>query len=183
MSMVEQTKIAGCVVVNFPRRGDDRGWFQRAFSLAELAEAGISFTVEQANVALTERAGTVRGMHYQVAPYGEQKMFRCVRGEVFDVIVDLRSESETYLQWVGITLSEENGLAVVIPKGCAHGYLALQNDSQVVYFVDQAYEPTAERIMSVHNQAVAIEWPMPISSISDKDAAADPAATPAPSGY
>jgi dTDP-4-dehydrorhamnose 3,5-epimerase len=180
---VIETPIAGCLEFVFPVNADERGWFSRAFSAADLTENGFSFEVSQANVALTERAGTVRGMHYQVAPYGEQKFLRCVRGSVFDVVVDVRENSPTFGQWYGAELTPENGHALLIPVGCAHGYLATSDDTQVVYFSDAPYAPDAERILSVRNSTVGIDWPIELTLVSAKDAAADPEAPLAVSGY
>ncbi len=137
MTDIEETAIAGCVVIRYPHSSDARGSFARAFSAAELAEAGIEFSVVQANLASTAAVGTTRGLHYQVAPYGESKLLRCVRGAVYDALVDLREASPTYGQSFGIELTADNGLAVLVPKGCAHGYMTLEEDSQVLYFVDQ----------------------------------------------
>ncbi len=183
MTVVEKTPIADCFTLDFPRLEDDRGWFQRGFSAAELEAAGVSFAMSQANVAFTRLAGTTRGMHYQRAPYGEQKLLRCVAGAVFDVVVDLREDSPTYLGWFGLELSEENGLAIVVPRGCAHGYMAVRDNSQVVYFADQDYEPSAEGILAAGNEHVAVKWPKVIAHQSAKDAAVDPAELPHPSGY
>lgn len=183
MSVIEQTLIAGCFTLDFPRLEDERGWFQRGFSGAELEAAGVSFAVSQANVAFTRLAGTTRGMHYQRAPYGEQKLLRCVAGAVFDVVIDLREASATYLAWFGVELSEENGLAILVPRGCAHGYMAVRDNSQVVYFTDQNYEPSAEGVLAAANVHVAVGWPIPIAHQSAKDAKVDPTEFPHASGY
>lgn len=183
MTVVEKTQIEGCFTLNFPRREDERGWFQRGFSSAELEAAGVSFQMSQANVAFTRLAGTTRGMHYQRAPHGEQKLLRCVAGAVFDVVVDLREESPTNLSWFGVELSEENGLAILVPRGCAHGYMAVRDNSQVVYFTDQNYEPSAEGVLAAANVHVAVDWPIPIAHQSAKDATVDPTEFPHASGY
>lgn len=183
MTVVEKTPIEGCFTLDFPRLEDERGWFQRGFSSTELEAAGVSFEMSQANVAFTRLAGTTRGMHYQRAPHGEQKLLRCVAGAVFDVVVDLREDSPTYLKWFGVELSEGNGLAILVPRGCAHGYMAVRNNSQVVYFADQNYEPSAEGVLAATNVHIAVAWPMPIAHQSAKDAAVDPTERPSPSGY
>ncbi|MFE6965598.1 MULTISPECIES: dTDP-4-dehydrorhamnose 3,5-epimerase family protein [unclassified Agromyces] len=183
MTEVQETPIPGCVVVGFHRAHDDRGSFERAYSADELAEVGHGFWIVQANVATTTRAGTVRGLHYQLAPYGEQKLVRCVRGAVFDVAVDLREGSPARGRWFGIELTPENGLAILIPRGCAHGYLSLLPDSQMVYFSDAAYWPAAERVLAAEHEETGIAWPIPVVESSAKDAAASRTDRPEWSGY
>jgi dTDP-4-dehydrorhamnose 3,5-epimerase len=183
MTTTTTTPIDGCIVLGLHRMRDERGAFARAFSAPELAAAGAPFTVVQANLAVSAEPGTVRGMHYQVAPHGEQKFLRCVRGAVYDVVVDLRAASPTYRSWFGVELTAEDGLSVLVPRGCAHGYMSLRADSEVLYFVDAAYEPAAERVLSARHEDIAIDWPLPIAVQSDKDAAAPTTGEPPASGY
>jgi dTDP-4-dehydrorhamnose 3,5-epimerase len=183
MTTKEITSIDGCVVVGLQRMSDERGAFARAFSAADLAEVGAPFSVVQANLAESAAAGTVRGLHYQSAPHGEQKFLRCVRGAVFDVVVDVRAESPSYLSWFGVELSAANGLSILVPRGCAHGYMTLQADSQVLYFVDASYQPSAERVLSPRHVDIGIDWPLPIAVQSEKDAAAPITGEPPASGY
>lgn len=183
MTRIHETPLAGCVVIEFDRRADERGWFQRAIDVPALAEHGIPFAVEQANFARTARRATVRGMHYQHAPHGESKLFHCVAGRVYDVAVDLRESSATFGQWFGIELDWSEPQALLIPVGFAHGYLSLEDDVQVAYFASHGYHAAAEHVLSPFNETVGISWPVEIRHLSDKDRAADPAAAPAPSGY
>lgn len=183
MTRVTATALAGCLVVEFDRRGDDRGWFQRAIDPGELAAVGVDFTVAQANFAQTVRRGTVRGMHYQRAPHGEAKLFHCIAGRVFDVAVDLRESSQTFGGWFGIELDADEPRALLVPVGFAHGYLSLVDEVQVAYFASQGYVAAAEQVLSPLNTAVGIDWPIGIEHLSEKDRAADPSAAPVPSGY
>lgn len=180
---VRATTIHGCLEIVSDVRGDDRGWFARAFSGPDLSTLGIDFHVQHANIAFTADAGTARGLHYQVAPHGETKLFRCVSGSVFDVAVDLRDGSETFGAWYGTELTPTNGKALLVPKGCAHGYMALQDQTVVVYFADEIYIPEAERVLSVAHHDVGVSWPIDVKSLSPKDAAADPHAALEGSGY
>lgn len=183
MTTMESSPIDGCLVLGLHRMSDDRGAFARVFSADIFTEAGIPFTVVQANVAESVEAGTVRGLHYQAAPHGEQKFLRCTRGAVFDVVVDLRAHSHTFMSWFGVELSAENGLSILVPRGCAHGYMSLRDDSQVLYFADAAYQPSAERLLSARHADVEIDWPIPIVVQSAKDAAAPTTGKPPASGY
>jgi dTDP-4-dehydrorhamnose 3,5-epimerase and related enzymes len=183
MTRLVETPLSGCVIVEFDRRGDDRGWFQRAVDVPALEHAGVPFVVEQANFARTARRGTVRGMHYQRAPHGEAKLFHCVAGAVFDVAVDLRESSPTFGSWFGVELRADEPRALLIPVGFAHGYLSLEDEVQVAYFASHGYAAKSERVLSPFNETVGIQWPIAIEHLSDKDRAADPAAAPIPSGY
>lgn len=180
---VRATTIEGCFEIISDVRGDDRGWFARAFSGPDLLAMGIEFHVQHANVAFTATAGTARGLHYQVAPHGETKLFRCVSGAVFDVAVDLREGSESFGAWFGTELTPANGKALLVPKGCAHGYMALEDQTVVVYFADEIYVPDAERVLSIAHQGVGVSWPIEVTSLSPKDATADPRAVLEGSGY
>lgn len=175
MIFVNATEIPEVKIFEFPRVQDSRGWFQRAFSADEIsAEIGTDFAVAQANVATSNVPGTVRGMHAQQAPFGEMKLIRCTRGSIFDVAVDLRAGSATFGQWVGRELSEANGLSLLIPVGFAHGYMSLEDSSQVAYMTSTRYHPESEIAVSPMHSQLAIQWPMAINEISDKDASADP---------
>ena len=135
------TKLEDAYIVELQKHQDSRGSFARAWCENEFRDHGVEMRIVQANLAHTVRKGTLRGMHYQVAPYAEAKLFRCVRGAVYDVTIDLRSESMTYGQWQGVELSAENRRAVYIPEGFAHGYLTLMDDTEVFYMVSEAYTP------------------------------------------
>jgi dTDP-4-dehydrorhamnose 3,5-epimerase len=166
-----ETAIAGVYVVELEPRRDDRGFFARAFCADEFAAHGLETHWVQANVGHSERAGTIRGLHYQVPPHAEAKLVRCTAGAVFDVAVDLREGSPTYLQWYGTELSAGNGRMLYLPKGVAHGYQSLTDDAEAYYLVTAAYAPAAERGLRWDDPDLDIAWPLfdaPI--LSDKDA-------------
>ncbi len=177
------TSLDGCILIEFNRNEDSRGWFQRAFGTVELETLGLDLAPAQVNLAFTHRAGTVRGLHLQVAPYGEDKLVHCVKGRIFDVAVDLREESETFGKWFGVELSEDSPRALLIPKGFGHGYMSLTDDVTIAYVVSQTYRPEAERAISPMHSSLAIEWPLEVSVISEKDSSAPAEGELPRSGY
>jgi len=164
------TAIEGAYIVELDRHEDERGFFARAFCQQEFAAAGINNNVVQSNYSRNTFAGTVRGMHFQIEPAPETKFVRCVRGSILDVIVDLREDSATYLQQVAIELSANNGRALFVPALCAHGFQTLEDNADVMYLVSGFYTPDCERGLRHDDPALAIEWPIPVAHISDKDA-------------
>jgi dTDP-4-dehydrorhamnose 3,5-epimerase len=156
-----------------PRRiADDRGFFARIWDEAVFAAAGTPIRNVQTNVSYNRRKGTIRGLHWQVAPYGESKLVRCTRGAAYDVAVDLRPHSPTYGRWQGVQLTAEAGNLVFVPAGCAHGYQALEDDAEVSYQVSHEYVPGSEQGIRWNDPALAIDWPITADVIvSDKDAA------------
>jgi dTDP-4-dehydrorhamnose 3,5-epimerase len=163
--------LAGGYLIHPELRVDDRGQFARAFCAREFAAEGLETVYVQANVNSNVQAGTVRGMHYQRAPHAEVKLVRCIKGAIYDVVVDLREDSQTYLGWYGAELSEGNGLAMYVPKGFAHGYQALADGATAFYMVSSYYAPEFERGLRFDDPKLAIPWPRAVSNISDKDAA------------
>ena len=138
-----ETPIGGAVVVELERHVDERGYFARAWDPAELAAGGLTPELAQASISRSTRAGTLRGMHFQNAPHEEAKLVRCIRGAIFDVVLDLRPTSDTYLGWHGVRLDEDNGRALYVPEGCAHGFQTLADDSDVLYMISRPYVPEA----------------------------------------
>lgn len=165
------TPLSGLKVVELEPRVDDRGSFARIFCVDELAAAGLDPTVVQANMATTKLAGTIRGLHFQREPYGEAKLFRAVTGAIFDVAVDVREDSDTFGQWYGTELSADNGRAVYVPPGFAHGYQTLADDTTTVYFVSERYNGAAEDGRRWNDPAYRIAWPLPAIGVSEKDEA------------
>lgn len=165
-----ETGLDGAWIVELEERVDERGFFARAFCQAEFEEHGIEADVRQANVSYNHLAGTLRGMHYQVPPAAETKFIRCVNGAIHDVIVDLRPDSPTYLQHVGVELSATNRRALYVPGLFAHGFLTLTDDAEVLYLVGEFYTPGHERGIRHDDPALKIDWPRPVTVISDKDA-------------
>jgi dTDP-4-dehydrorhamnose 3,5-epimerase len=165
-----ETPLAGAYVVDIEPRADDRGFFARAWCARELEQQGLSAYVAQVNLSQNQRKGTLRGMHYQVAPHEEVKLVRCIRGALYDVIIDLRSGSPTRGHWFGVELTAANRLMLYVPAGFAHGFQALADDTEALYQVSEFYTPGAERGVRHDDPAFAIRWPLPVTAISDKDA-------------
>ena len=164
------TGIEGVVVVDIEARTDERGAFARLHCPDEFAAAGHPFEPAQTSLSRNPHAGTLRGMHYQPAPHGEAKLVRCVRGRIFDVAVDLRENSPTLRCWTAADLSAENGRALLIPEGVAHGFLTLEPDTDVLYQIDRAFTPGHERGVRWNDPAFAIRWPAQPAVISQRDA-------------
>jgi dTDP-4-dehydrorhamnose 3,5-epimerase len=165
----EATPLAGAYLIRLEQKADARGFFARTFCQRAFAEHGLTPVVAQCNLSYNHRAGTLRGMHYQVAPATEAKLVRCIRGAIYDVIIDLRPDSPSYLQHFGVELSAENRLSLYVPEMCAHGYQTLVDDTEVLYQVSAFYTPETERGLPYDDPALAIDWPLPVSVISDKD--------------
>lgn len=164
------TKLAGAFIIDLKKIEDDRGFFARTFCLNELKENGIDFEVRQANTSLSTKKGTLRGMHFQNSPYEEDKLVRCTKGALFDVIIDLRKDSPTYKQWIGVELTEKNHRALLVPKGFGHGFLTLEDNTEANYLVSQFYTPGAEAGIRYNDPQFGIEWPIEPVVISEKDA-------------
>ena len=166
---ITDTPLAGVKVVQRERIGDHRGFLSRMFSADELAPAGWRKPVAQINHTYTQRRGTVRGMHFQRAPYAEVKLVSCVRGAVWDVAVDLHAGSPGFLRWHAEELTAENGRALLIPEGFAHGFQALTDDCEIVYLHTAAYAPEAQGGLRPDDPRLAIAWPLPITDMSSRD--------------
>jgi dTDP-4-dehydrorhamnose 3,5-epimerase len=165
-----QTQIAGVAVVEIEPRGDPRGAFARLHDSSEFAAAGHPFTPVQTSLSRNPQRGTLRGIHWQAAPHGEVKLVRCVRGRIFDVAVDLRPQSPTHRGWTACELSSDNGRAVLIPEGVAHGFLTLEPDTDVLYQIAPAFEPGHEAGVRWDDPAFAIAWPEAPALLSPRDA-------------
>jgi dTDP-4-dehydrorhamnose 3,5-epimerase len=166
-----ETELSGAYLIDPEPIGDDRGFFARMLCAEEFAAHGLDMDIVQANISYSRDAGTLRGLHYQEAPHAEDKMVRCLRGRIFDVMVDLRPESPTYRQWVGVELTAANRRMAYVPKGMAHGFLTLTDDCEVMYPVTAAYAPDAEHGLRYDDPALGIDWPGPVRVVSDKDRA------------
>lgn len=164
-------RVAGAFVIEMEKRTDERGYFARAWCEREFAAQGLATAISQVNVGVSARAGTLRGMHYQLAPHSEVKVVRCARGAVFDVAVDLRPGSPTFRAWHGCELTADSGRMLYVPEGCAHGYLTLTDDAELMYFTSRPYAPDAARGVRHDDPAFSIQWPRPVSTISPADAA------------
>lgn len=164
-----ETKLKGAFLVDLDRKEDRRGFFARAFCAREFEKHGLRAQVVQANMSYNHKKGTLRGMHYQVPPASEPKFIRCIHGAIWDVIVDMRPDSPTYLEHVGVELTADNRRAIYVPDMFAHGNQALTNGAELLYLVGEFYTPGCERGMRYDDPAIGIEWPIPVTTISDKD--------------
>lgn len=154
------TKLAGVWVVDMERHADDRGWFARTWGAAEFAHLGLNPQLAQCSASFNHRRGTLRGMHYQAEPHPESKLVRCVRGAMFDMALDLCPASPTFRQWVGVELTPENGHALSVPEGCAHGFQTLADDTEVLYPISVPWEPSCARGVLWNDPALGITWPL-----------------------
>jgi len=166
---LEPLELEGAFLVVPERLEDERGYFARTFCTTEFEALGLESGVRQCSTSFNSRTATLRGMHYQEHPHGECKLVRCTRGCVFDVIVDLRPESATYLSWVGIELSAANGLAIYIPQAMAHGFVTLHDEAEVSYQISVPYRSDATRGVRWDDPAFGIDWPVVPMVMSDRD--------------
>lgn len=165
-----KTDIEGVAIIDLDQRGDDRGFFARTFCREEFIANGLEPMVEQCNMSFNYAKGTLRGMHMQIAPNPEAKYVRCVRGAIVDIIVDMRPNSPTRLHHVAVELSADNRRGLYVPPFFAHGYQTLTDDAEVTYQVSGGYAPPAERGIRYDDPDLGLEWPLPVSVISPKDA-------------
>ena len=154
-----ETPIPGAVVVELDQHADARGFFARAWDPDELRGAGLTPELAQVSISRSTHVGTLRGMHLQRRPHEEAKLVRCVRGAIFDVVLDLRPDSDTYLRWHGVRLDQEEGRALYVPEGCAHGFQTLESDTDVLYLISHPYVPEASTGVRWDDPAFGIEWP------------------------
>lgn len=163
------TPLDGAYTIDLEKRGDDRGFFARAFCEKEFAAKGLVSRFVQVNNSSSAQKGTLRGMHYQLSPKAEVKLVRCIRGALYDVILDLRKDSPTFGRHFGAELSAENRRMMYVPKGFAHGFITLSDDCEAFYFVDEFYAPDQERGVRWDDPKFDIAWPAKPTVLSDKD--------------
>ena len=174
-----ETPLNGAFVVDLEPQADERGFFARVWCEDEFAGHGLDTTIAQAGLSYNRCRGTLRGLHYRVAPHAESKIVRCIRGAIYDVIVDLRPESRTHLKWIGVELTADNHRMLYVPEEFAHGFQSLVDDTEVFYQVSQFYTPEAERGIRWDDPVLGIAWPdAEHRSVSEKDRAW-PALSPA----
>lgn len=164
-----QTEISGAWLIDPIPHEDNRGRFFRAWCIHEFTEHGINFVPVQANMGLSFRKGTVRGMHFQVEPALEAKLVRCTRGAMFDVVLDFRPNSKTFGKWYGVELTADNGRMLYLPERCAHGYQTLEDRTEMHYMASHIYTPSAARGARFDDPAFRINWPLPVSIVSEQD--------------
>lgn len=167
--LFHKTPLAGAYIIELEKRGDDRGFFARTFCINEFKNTGLITNIAQINNSLSVDQGTLRGMHYQLGPHAETKIVRCIRGALWDCIIDLRPNSPTFGKWLGETLSAENRKMMYVPKGFAHGLITLEPNTEAFYLVDEFYNPASERGIRWNDPKFAIRWPAEPQVLSEKD--------------
>jgi dTDP-4-dehydrorhamnose 3,5-epimerase len=167
--LFRETKLPGAFVIDLQKYEDERGFFARSWCRKEFEAHGLDPRTVQCNVSFNKVKGTLRGMHYQVAPYAEAKLVRCTRGAIYDVIIDLRRESATYKQHVSEVLSSNNYKALFVPEGFAHGFQTLEDNSEVFYQMSEFYSAEHQRGLRYNDPAFGINWPTDVTVISDRD--------------
>lgn len=163
--------LEGAYCLELDKKEDERGFFARSFCENELAKYSLVSQFPQCNISYNLKKGTLRGMHYSVAPSAETKLVRCIRGKAFDVLVDLRSSSKTYLKWIAVEISDENRKMIYIPEGVAHGFQALEDHTELYYHMSVPYDPMCSRGFCWNDEAIQIKWPMPNPIVSERDRA------------
>jgi dTDP-4-dehydrorhamnose 3,5-epimerase len=164
-----RTKLPGLVEIELNLYRDERGFFARSWCEKEFDAEGLNPKLVQCNVSFNERKGTLRGMHYQAAPFPEAKLVRCTRGAIYDVVIDLRPGSPAFKQWVGVELSADNRRMLYISEGCAHGFLTLEEQTEVFYQMSEFYYPELARGVRWDDSAFQIAWPSKVEAISERD--------------
>jgi dTDP-4-dehydrorhamnose 3,5-epimerase len=164
-----ETKLPGVFEIHLDPAADERGFFARTWCQKEFEDHGLNSKLVQCSISLSRHRGTLRGIDYQMAPFGETKVVRCISGAIYDVVLDLRRPSPTFKQWFAATLSAANRHAVYIPEGCAHGFLTLADESEVFYQMSEFYHPEAERGVRWNDPAFQIDWPEKVEVICERD--------------
>ncbi len=167
---ISPTPLPGVMIIDVIAVTDDRGLFARTFCAETFRNSGLVHNFPQCNVSWNPHRGTLRGMHYQDEPFPEVKIVRCTRGRIIDVVLDLRSDSPTYLKWTSIMLDAEKRNAIYIPAGCAHGFQTLVKDSEIFYHMSEPYRPELARGVRWDDPVFAIDWPLPVQRLSQRDA-------------
>ncbi len=165
------TAIPGVSIIESPIFRDPRGSFTTAFQTRDIAALGLDFPLAECQIARNVAAGTLRGLHWQEDPSAQAKLVRCIRGRIYDVAVDIRRDSPTFRRWTAVELTEDNGRAFLMPVGCAHGYITLTDQADILYLVSQFYDPARQRGARWNDPAFDIEWPLPPRVIAERDAA------------
>lgn len=167
--LFERLAVGGTYLIKPEPHEDERGFFARSWCRHEFEEHGLNTQLAQCNISFNKMPGTLRGMHYQAAPYEEAKLVRCTSGSIYDVVLDLRPQSSTFKEHVAATLSAENRWMMYVPEGCAHGFITLEDDVEVFYQVSEFYTPSAQRGVRFDDVAFGIEWPRKVSVIHPRD--------------
>jgi len=169
-----ETNLKGSYLIDIEKKGDNRGFFARAFCQNEFKEYGLNPTIVQGNIAFSKKKGTLRGMHFQYPPAAETKLVRCTRGKILDTIIDLRPESDTFLEHFSVELSEDNYRAIYVPERFAHGYQVLEDNTETSYQVGEFYTPSTEGGLSYDDPQFNLSWPIEVTELSEKDSQWEP---------
>lgn len=164
-----ETNVKDCYVLELEAREDDRGFFARLFCEEEFRKHGLDPTIAQINTGLSLLAGTIRGMHYQQAPATDTKLIKCIKGEIYDVCLDIRRESPSFCEWVGVELTAENRRMLFLPAGTAHGYQNFTDNTEIIYSTNVGYSPECATGVRFDDPKFGIDWPLPVSVISEAD--------------
>jgi dTDP-4-dehydrorhamnose 3,5-epimerase len=164
-----ETKIVGAFEIDLDVKVDERGLFARTWCREEFKAHGLNSSLAQCSLSFNARRGTLRGMHYQAAPYAETKLVRCTRGAIYDVIIDLRPQSSSFKKWIAVVLTSENRRMIYVPEGCAHGFLTLEDQSEIFYQVTEFYNAESGRGVRWNDPAFQIAWPESVQVISERD--------------
>ena len=164
-----ETNLPGVFEISLEPNSDERGFFARSWCQVEFEGRGLNSRLAQCNISFNERKGTLRGMHYQAEPFGEAKVVRCTAGAIYDVVIDLRIQSPSFRQWVGVSLTADNRHMLYIPEGCAHGFLTLTDNTEVFYQISEFYHPESSRGVRWNDPAFQIVWPEKVAVISERD--------------
>lgn len=164
-----ETKLKGAYIIEIKQLADERGFFGRLWCKKEMEEHGLNGNVVQVNTSSSKSKGTIRGLHYQKHPYEETKLMRCTKGAIYDVIIDLRKDSPTFLEWIGVELTDDNYKMLYVPEGFAHGFITLADNTEVIYLVTQFYTPGAEAGIRFDDPQFKINWPVEVTTVSEKD--------------
>jgi dTDP-4-dehydrorhamnose 3,5-epimerase len=164
-----ETRLKGAYIIEIEPLEDERGFFARSFCQKEFEEHSLNFSIVQCNLSYNKKKGTLRGMHYQIAPHKEARLVSCIRGAIYDVIIDLKEHSPTYRQWFAVELTAENYRMLYVPEGFAHGFQTLDDNTEVFYQMSEFYHPECARGVRWNDSAFGIEWPLPNPILSDKD--------------
>ena len=164
-----ETILKNAYVIELEKREDHRGFFARTWDKKEFEERNLNSNLVQCNVSFSKKCGTLRGMHYQKKPFEESKVIRCIKGKIFDVIIDLRVSSSTFKKWVGVELTEKNYKMLYVPEGFAHGFQTLEDNSEIIYQVSEFYTPNSELGIHWNDPAFNITWPIEEKIITEKD--------------
>lgn len=164
-----ETKLPGVFEIQIEPKSDERGFFARTWCAQEMEAHGLNSRMAQCSVSFNNRKGTLRGMHYQAAPFPETKVVRCTRGSLYDVVLDLRPQSHTFKQWIAVTLTAAKRNMVYVPEGCAHGFITLQDETEIAYQISEFFEPGLSRGVRWDDTAFRIHWPGKVQIISARD--------------